>query len=167
MFKFLVNKVKKGKAIIINTGTVFGLLSTEESAIYELKKREKNKKNILLISDISQIKKKLPEEFKKLAKAFWPGALTLIYEGQGYRVPKNRILLKILRATGPLWSSSANISGEAPIRSLKEAKRVFKNKVLYVSAGNKLDNEPSTIYDLDNKKVIRAGRLANKITLKI
>ncbi|OAL10279.1 hypothetical protein A6V39_02435 [Candidatus Mycoplasma haematobovis] len=164
MFKFLINKIKKGKPIVINTGTVFGLLSTKENNIYKLKNREKNKKNILLISDIGQIGKKLPEEFKKLAKEFWPGSLTLIYEKQGYRIPKNKILLKILRSTGPLWSSSANMSGQNPIKNLKEAKRIFKDKVLYVSASNKLSNEPSTIYDFDEKKIVREGKLALKLT---
>lgn len=54
----------------------------------------------------------------RLARRFWPGALTLVLPAtngpatQAFRIPAHDVALALLGATGPLAVSSANRSGE-------------------------------------------------------
>ncbi len=87
-------------------------------------------------------------------------------------MPKSQLLLKLMDKTGPLASSSANISGQDPITSIKQAQEVFKNNeselVLVEDKDFKLSNTPSTIIDLDKFVVLRTGAIdGQKILDKI
>ena len=65
------------------------------------------------------------EDFEKIASKYWPGALTMVIpasENQtssltssdltlGLRIPNSHMAQSLMRETGPLLTSSANISG--------------------------------------------------------
>ncbi|AFN64816.1 translation factor [Mycoplasma wenyonii str. Massachusetts] len=111
---------------------------------------------------MEQLSPKLPTDLKLLLERFWPGPLTVIYKGGAYRMPANPVLLKLSEHLGPLYSTSANISGEEPIKSLQEAKIVFKDhkdKFMIVRSGCVSSGIFSTIYDYDNKEIIREGEI--------
>lgn len=64
-----------------------------------------------------------------------------------------------MRQTGPLVAPSANISGQPPAKTIREAKEYFGSLAdIYIDIG-KLDSEPSTILELDKNKLkfIREG----------
>ena len=79
------------------------------------------------------------EEGLKLAKIYWPGALTMVLptignfsehlnchsNSVGFRVPALRLARDLLMQTGPLATTSANISGEAPVKDALEASIKF------------------------------------------
>ena len=97
--------------------------------IYKVKKREKNKALILMGSQIQQVLDYVDhdaiDDFQKVAEKFWPGPLTLIIPIRknkslnfissentlGIRIPNSLTARCLISETGPLATSSANISG--------------------------------------------------------
>jgi L-threonylcarbamoyladenylate synthase len=83
-------------------------------------------------------------------------------------MPNHPQLLKIIERVGPIYSSSANISGEEPINNHLEAIKKFEkfaNKLIIVE-GKKISNLPSTIYSFDTKKEIRKGNININVIMK-
>jgi L-threonylcarbamoyladenylate synthase len=81
-----------------------------------------------------------------------------------FRVPKDKLILNILKISGPIIAPSANWEGYEPAKNIKEAKRYFGNKVFYLDRGN-LISKPSTLIDLRKKKIkiLREGEEIRKI----
>jgi L-threonylcarbamoyladenylate synthase len=105
--------LREGRVIAIPTDTVYGLVCLPEfpeaiERIYALKGRPKDKKLITL----TLTPPPPPPLLKSFAERYWPGALTLIINGHGYRIPNHPITLALLKEVGPLLSTSANRSGE-------------------------------------------------------
>ncbi len=94
-----------------------------------------------------------------------PGPLTVVWKGNGYRVPKADYLIDVIKQTGPLFCSSANISGKQPILTSQEAFTEFKESLdMLVIVDNTpyegVSQVPSTIIDLDSLAVIREGTVS-------
>jgi L-threonylcarbamoyladenylate synthase len=116
-----------------------------------------------------------------MARAFWPGPLTVVlrrstrsrpwYLGEredtvGLRVPDHRVALAVLRAFGPVATTSANLSGRPPLRSRDDLLSTFGEAVevyLLVAPGAMPPSElPSTVVDLTGEapRVLRPGPVA-------
>ena len=69
--------------------------------------------------------------------------------------------LELLKKTGPLAVTSANISGQEDITNEKDAEAVFGNKIGHYLQGSALHGSGSTIVDFRDEefKVIREGPL--------
>jgi hypothetical protein len=82
----------------------------------------------------------------------------------GVRVPDHEIARAILRATGPLAVSSANVSGEPAATDVHEAVRQLGSSVaVYVDGGPTPGPTPSTIVDFASGlagKVLRVGAIS-------
>lgn len=78
--------------------------------------------------------------WQQVAGCYWPGALTLVLPASekvpaamnsidrttiGVRVPNFPLALKILEQTGPLATTSANLSGQPPRLSVAEIEALF------------------------------------------
>ncbi len=166
----IANYLKTNKfAAIVETDTVMGIISLNANLIYECKNRPREKQLILFISNLNEIHD-LNEIEKRVLKEYWPGKLTIIKNKKSYRIPNHKQLLKLISLTGPIYSSSANLSGAEPVNDINEAKKVFSEqsqKIIFVD-GKKLSTNPSTIIDLDNFKVIRNGIIdGNEVLNKI
>lgn len=123
--------LKSGLPIIFPTDTLpaIGCLPKFSEIIYEFKKRDKDKPLILMGSEYKQlidyVHESAKEDFEKIASKYWPGALTMVVpvsENQtsiltsndltlGLRIPNSYMAQSLMRETGPLLTSSANISG--------------------------------------------------------
>ena len=123
--------LNRGLPIIFPTDTLpaIACLPKFSKIIYEFKKRKRNKPLILMGSDYKQLFNYVHESAKKdyetIASKYWPGALTIIIpcsEKQnviltskdltiGLRIPNSYMAQSLLSKTGPLLTSSANISG--------------------------------------------------------
>jgi L-threonylcarbamoyladenylate synthase len=81
-----------------------------------------------------------------------------------FRLPKDKLILNILKISGPIIAPSANWEGYKPAKNIREAKRYFGNKVFYLDRGN-LISKPSTLIDLRKKniKILRKGEKIRKI----
>ena len=124
-------KLNSGKPIIFQTDTLpaIGCIPKNSEMIYKIKKREKNKALILMGSEIQQVlsfvDNSAKDDFQKVADKFWPGPLTLIIpisksknlnfisndNSLGIRIPDSCSARSLILKTGPLATSSANISG--------------------------------------------------------
>ena len=112
-----------GGVAIIPTDTVYGLAARpdcEEAVrrLYAIKGRDGNKPIALLVSDFNRLKGKALE----LAKKHWPGALTIVQDGEGYRMPDDEMALRLIgMCGGALRVTSANLSGGEPAKRAEEA----------------------------------------------
>ena len=126
-----LEKLKTGKPIIFQTDTLPAIACMPEysNIIYKIKKRDKNKALILMGSQVQQVLDYVDndarDDFQKVAEKFWPGPLTLIIpisknkslnfisseNTLGIRIPDSLNARSLILETGPLATSSANISG--------------------------------------------------------
>ena len=131
--KSAFNILKSGLPIIFPTDTLpaIGCLPKFSRIIYEFKKRDRNKPLILMGSEYKQlteyVHESAKEDFEDIASKYWPGALTIIVPSilidneiltskdltLGLRIPNSHIAQSLMKETGPLLTSSANISGFA------------------------------------------------------
>ena len=129
--KTALKTLKSGLPIIFPTDTLpaIGCLPKFSNIIYEFKKRDRNKPLILMGSEHKQLVDYVQESAKKdyenMATKYWPGALTIVIPASekqtvnltsndltiGLRIPNSYMAQSLLRVTGPLLTSSANISG--------------------------------------------------------
>lgn len=117
---------------------------------------------------------------RRLAEAFWPGGLTLIFHAQpslswdlgdskgtvALRMPDDRVALDLLTLTGPLAVSSANRTGQEPGRTAAEAQEQLGEAVeIYLEDGPRPhdgDAVPSTIVDATGEtlRIVRPGAIS-------
>ena len=123
--------LKSGLPIIFPTDTLpaIGCLPKFSNIIYEFKKRDRNKPLILMGSEqkqlIDYVHESAKKDYENIASKYWPGALTIVIPASekqtlnltsndltiGLRIPNSYTAQSLLRETGPLLTSSANISG--------------------------------------------------------
>ena len=123
--------LKSGLPIIFQTDTLpaIGCLPKFSNIIYDFKKRDRNKPLILMGSEQNQlvdyVHESAREDYEKIASKYWPGALTIVIPCSkkeievttssdftlGLRIPNSYIAQSLMKETGPLLTSSANISG--------------------------------------------------------
>jgi len=115
----------------------------------------------------------LPPVCEALADAFWPGPLTMIVPCDGrfpseicgpdetvaIRWSPHPVVRQLVEAVGPITSTSANTTGEAPIVDVAQA-TLHVDAVLDV--GPIVDGTPSTIVHYQ-KGILREGRLAGPV----
>lgn len=179
-----VNAVNRGGLIVLPTDTVYGIGTDAFSAeaVAELltaKGRSRQKPPPVLVPDhrtLAALTVNAPESVNKLAEHFWPGALTIICSAQpalswdlgetkgtvAVRMPDHPAALALLRRTGPLAVSSANITGAAPAQTAQEARRQLQDSVsVYLEAGQAPGGVPSTIIDAtgDSLVAVRQGAI--------
>ena len=129
--KAALRTLKSGLPIIFPTDTLpaIGCLPRFSKIIYDFKKRDRNKPLILMGSEqkqlINYVHEAAKEDYENIASKYWPGALTIVIPSSekhtsiltrndltlGLRIPNSYIAQSLMRETGPLLTSSANISG--------------------------------------------------------
>lgn len=155
-------KLNKGEAIGVPTDTVYGIstLCEHGNVLYDIKKRDKSKKLITMISSVDQINVDDEVLLKKMEEV-WPGKVTLIfnYEGEmrSFRIPNEPNLLELLsKINKPIYTTSANVSGNEPVNTREEFKKEFpKLALLKEEVDSQRSNIPSEIYIYENKKFER------------
>ena len=136
--------------------------------IRDIKGRGEDKPFLRLLPDPSWVVKfsslAVPERLLK----YWPGPLTLVFPAiaggtVALRVPDSRFLGELLDAVGkPLYSTSVNRAGAAPLRTVEEMRREFEDVVdLIYDSGDLPPGLPSTLVDVTSRpcKVLRPGAL--------
>lgn len=180
----LSKKDLEHKIIAFPTDTVFGVgaLIDDEIAIekiFELKHRDYSKPLAILaasVEDILPYVKDVSKQTIELMNKYWPGALTIIFKKNdnvsnkitsgfktiAFRIPNCKISLDILKQTGPLATTSVNISGEVPLNTFEEIKKHFYENIDYIISENiNSSNVSSTIIDVTSEeiKIIRQGEI--------
>lgn len=167
-----------GRPIIFPTDTVYGIgaIPTKKAVaeIYRLKKRDKSKKIIALVSSIDKIYDIAEDIDENIINHFMPGALTVIFRAKpkmydivgetiGVRIPDSKLTLELIESVGGiLMTSSANISGNPPAKTVSElSKDLVENVECILTSDQILTGIPSTIISYIDKKyaLIREGEI--------
>jgi L-threonylcarbamoyladenylate synthase len=176
----------EGKLVAIPTETVYGLAAngldeTAVAGIFSAKNRPTFDPLILHVASIEQAQSLCtdwPEMADKLARAFWPGPLTLILpkadhvpdlttSGQptvGIRMPNNRLTLELLSTLPfPLAAPSANPFGYVSPTNAQHVADQLGDRIDYIlDDGDCFVGIESTIIAIENgaPKVLRLGGLS-------
>lgn len=181
--------VRAGGLVAFPTETVYGLggdaLNPDSSRkIYEAKGRPSDNPLIVHIADMAAlpaIVKSVPETAKKLAKAFWPGPLTMILEKSdlvpkettggldtvAVRMPSDTVALSFIRAAGGYVAApSANRSGKpSPTRAEYVAQDMDGRIEMILDGGDATLGLESTIVDLtvETPTILRPGFITGEM----
>ena len=181
--------LQRGGLLAYPTETVYGLGSrareAEVRALARLKGRRPNKPFLLLVSSRTMAEAQglaFNEVASALARAFWPGPLTLVLPGGGGRLPdllrgpEGGIAVRWTSHPGmarlvaaleePITSTSANLPGQPPAPGAEAILRDFaaaaEAGTLVVLDGGVLGNSPpSTVVDCTRPtpRLVREGAL--------
>lgn len=178
--------VRRGACIVLPTDTVYGIGANafDPAAVQGLldaKERGRDMPPPVLVAEPSMLRAvadDVPQAAADLAKAFWPGPLTLILTAQpkggmdlgethgtiAVRVPDHDGARGLLRRTGPLAVSSANVSGAPAALTCADAVEQLGDRVaVYLDGGRVTGGVASTIVDFvaDPKgRIVREGALS-------
>jgi L-threonylcarbamoyladenylate synthase len=159
----------EGKVALVPTETVVGLVAAESGLprMREIKGRDANKPIALLCASAEEafeLTANVPPLAQHLAELYWPGPLTLVLDlpsggTVGVRVPAGQAVRELLEACGgPLYASSANLSGE-PARAIPaEVDPRVLEAVDVIVKGEPGSGEASAVVDLSggNVQLVRA-----------
>ena len=181
--KLALKKLNDGLPVVFQTDTLpaIGCLPRFSEIIYKTKKRDKKKPLILMGAEICQLEEFVHEsaldDFKNISSKYWPGALTIVIPISeikkstvtsrnltlGIRIPDSVMAKSLINQTGPLLTSSANLSG---LEASKTADGVYNNlpnvDILGPVPWEKCSGKASTIISWANKgnwKLIRKGKV--------
>jgi tRNA threonylcarbamoyl adenosine modification protein (Sua5/YciO/YrdC/YwlC family) len=122
---------------------------------------------ILLVAAESQLENfvHVDSRAEAMMRRWWPGPLTLILHAKGggtlgVRVPKHKVALALLRTTGPLMTTSANLHGKEPAMSPEEA-QTLPGVMAVLDGGVAPGGVASTVLDLTGPEphVLREGAI--------
>jgi len=159
----------RGGTIIFPTETCYGLGADATNAraverVYTLKGRPQEKHIAIACSSLEMARKyiRVNADVRALAHAFLPGPLTIVSQGQSFRIPDHRFTLALISQFGkPLTATSANTSGAVSLYAIADLIHHFDGLVdVIVDAGDLLSRQASTVYDVDTKRVLREGPIS-------
>ncbi len=187
-YEKVVQIINAGNLVILPTDTIYGIIgdALNKDAIekvYVAKKREKNKQLILLVDSIDMAKKytqNISELESHLYEKYSKYSLTIELQKKdnlpkeynstvtyvGVRIPYNDDLIKIIKMLNrPIFSTSANISGQPVITSVSLLDETLKKYMDYIYDAGDINSVASTIIKVENGKiiVIRDGKAGDMI----
>ena len=176
--------VRGGEVVAVVTDTVYGLVCDPGNAaavqqVYALKGRPAELELTLLAATRLQLEGLVEWSVaaERLAKAFWPGPLSLILAvgsrrlsvprrgtTLSVRVPAHDAVLRLLERTGPLASTSANRHGRPAATSAAEVVAEFGELIGLVLDGGRPGGVASTIIDcsVTPPRVLREGPIDSR-----
>ena len=171
--------LKTGGVVILPTDTIYGLHAaagdvSAVEAIFRMKERERRKPLVVVVSSIDQLVAlpvRVSGEVRMVLASIWPARLTAVLpldrplpaaaggSSLGVRVPDLRWLRELLERTGPLASTSVNLSGEPAIEAVETLPESVENRVAGVVNSGRLTSKPSTVVDFTKTPpgVLREG----------
>jgi L-threonylcarbamoyladenylate synthase len=173
-----IDLLNSEKVVAIPTETVYGLagnIFSEKAirSIFELKKRPLYNPLIVHLKSVDQLEqvaKDIPEKALLLAKAFWPGPLTMVLKKQSnisdlitagkdtvaVRVPNHPVALALLdQLVFPLAAPSANPFGSISPTTAAHVSNYFEeNEVHVLDGGACTKGIESTIVGFENSQPV-------------
>jgi L-threonylcarbamoyladenylate synthase len=164
--------IRGGGVIAFPTDTVYGLGAAADDEIaqkriYRIKGRPAGLPLILMVAAESQLEGwvHLDSRSETFVRRWWPGPLTLILHARGggtlgVRIPKHKVALELLRAAGPLMTTSANLHGKDPAMTAEEA-GALPGVAAVLDGGTAPGGTASTVLDLTGPElhVLREGAI--------
>ncbi|MBD2896888.1 Threonylcarbamoyl-AMP synthase [Actinomadura sp. RB99] len=179
-----VSAVRRGELVVLPTDTVYGVgadafTPAAVQALLDAKGRGRDMPPPVLVGSVraaTALVEDLGTYGQDLIDEFWPGALTLVFRANqnlmwdlgetkgtvAVRMPMHELAVEVLKETGPLAVSSANLSGEPAARTAEEAEKMLGDSVqVYLDGGRSGHADPSTIVDLTGSvpRLLRVGAI--------
>lgn len=178
-------EIKEGKIVLFPTETVYGIGANalDQKAvnkIFEAKGRASDNPLIVHICNLDMLNDLVQEVGKieqKLISNFWPGPLTVIFNGKecipnnvtagldtvGIRMPNNSVARKLIEfANLPIAAPSANISGKPSGTKIEDIIDELDGKVDYILDAGMVDIgvESTVVRVIDNEvHILRPGKI--------
>ncbi len=168
--QFIIELLNSGGVVILPTDTVYGFFCSALNQfavkrIYKIKGRDFSKPLQVFLCDKKQIKEYcyLNKKQIKYINKYLPGPYTLILklrktsrklfpflkETAGIRIIKSSFLNDIIKKTGPLAATSANISGKKTPVFFDDISKIILKKVDFALKNDRfIKGKPSTVIDL-------------------
>ena len=161
----------RGDLVVLPTDTVYGVAADafNPAAVQKLldaKGRGRTSPPPVLVPSIETLDalaEHVTPEMRSLAEAFWPGGLTIVVPARttlawdlgdtngtaALRMPDHAIILELLRESGPLAVSSANLTGNPAALTATEARDALGDRIaVYLDSGESSGSRVgSTIVD--------------------
>lgn len=180
-----VDAVQRGALVVLPTDTVYGVGANAFNAdavasLLTAKGRGRQSPPPVLIPDtrtVDGLGREVSDAARALMDEFWPGALTVIVHAQlslawdlgdtqgtvALRMPDHEAALALLKRTGPLAVSSANLSGQKAAIDVHTAQQQLGGAVsVYLDGGDAPGATASTIVDATDSaglRVVREGAI--------
>ncbi len=180
--------LRAGELVVFPTETFYGIAADPFSPsalekLFALKGRDPQKPIALIAADAQMafsIASEISTVARTLAKAFWPGPLTIVLParaafpaqligpdgGVGVRVSPHPIARALSKGLGrPITATSANRSGEEPATTIRAARASLGDKVkVFLEGGTLHASAPSTVISCGAQKsrIIRAGAISER-----
>jgi L-threonylcarbamoyladenylate synthase len=181
-----IEALRAGGIVALPTDTVYGIAVALDApggieSLFAAKRRPLEKGIMLLLADAAQAPAigQWPPAAAALAKAFWPGGLTVVVSQRpdvplpavlsggaatiGLRVPDHPAPRALAAAVGPMPTTSANISGMWEARDAAEILTQLGDLVAIIVDGGPAHGGPaSTIVDCSGERpsILRSGAIA-------
>ena len=155
--------------MVLRTDTLYGIVTNalNKGAVLRLQKlrRPSRRPFVVLIPSHLWIRKLGAEAKREELKLLSLGLTVVLKKRRNYlgylgkesialRIPrKGEVFFLLKKLNLPLVAPSANLEGKKPATNVREAKRYFKDKALYLDGGKVL-NKPSTIVKVEKGKLI-------------
>lgn len=168
-FRALAAALQDGRVVAAACDTIYGFLGIvpdSEADIRRIKGRGETKPFLILIHDTNALKRLDVREASHPILSLWPGPFTFIFPAASgktiaARVPEDRRLRSLIAQAGaPLFSTSVNRAGEAPMDDPVRIHDEFGGETALVEDSGVLrGRKPSTIVDLSvhPPRVLRPG----------
>ena len=176
--------VADGELVVYPTETVYGLggnaLDPDAvGSVFDLKGRDRSNPLSLGVASVDRaLRYARPTEFAvAFARAFLPGPVTVVVERGdavpdvltagsdrvGLRVPDQPVARALLRETGPLTATSANVSGRGSVTDLDDLDDRIRDGVGAVIDDGVTPGTESTVVDPESGTIHRRGAMAGAI----
>jgi len=180
-----VTAVLNGELVVLPTDTVYGLGADAFSpgAVRRLlaaKGRGRDMPPPVLVGTVraaTALVEDMGPDGQRLIDEFWPGGLTIVCRAArslswdlgdtkgtvAIRMPEDTVALDLLRETGPMAVSSANLSGSESAMTAAEARDQLGEAVsVYLDGGKVSGGVASTIVDLTGPqpRLLRRGAIS-------
>ena len=163
--------IRSGGVIAFPTDTVYGLGAAADDEVatrrvFHIKGRPVGLPLILMVAAESQLEGfvHVDSRSEAMMRRWWPGPLTLILYAKGggtlgVRIPKHKVALDLLRAAGPLMTTSANLHGREPAMTAADAE--LPGVMAVMDGGTAPGGVASTVLDLTGPEphVLREGAI--------
>jgi L-threonylcarbamoyladenylate synthase len=182
----------RGELIVLPTDTVYGIGTRPDrpeatTALFQAKGRPRDLELPVLVPSVASAAEiaHVDDRAGRLASELWPGALTLVLprtaesrswdlggdvQTIGVRVPLHSLALALLRRTGPLAVTSANLSGSPTPSTCDELRAVFGDIVsVYLCEEVPVTGSASTVVDLAHGEpaILRLGSVDERAISRI
>jgi L-threonylcarbamoyladenylate synthase len=175
--------LKAGELVVVPTDTVYGIGARPDrkkatAALFSAKRRSRDLTLPVLAASVEDAARVgvLDDRARGLGDRFWPGGLTLVLPRSelsrrwdlgderstvGVRVPDHPLALDLLRITGPLAVTSANLSGGPTPSDCPGVRSLFGQAVAVYLCAGPVGAVASSVVDLSRPEpqILREGAI--------